>query len=84
MSPQQRSTASNRDLKKTQSIVGLLDELIAIKPKPGIKIEPGIRVFPRTRSQEGVAGKEECGKGYIEEETEKDSSESDLTSDPDV
>lgn len=96
MSPKQQSTISNRNRKKIGTI-GLIDKFLAFPSKYEIKIEPGINTQsksgisrPQSHINTAVTYNEstilrtELEKNtidYIEEETERDTSESDLTSD---
>lgn len=70
-----------------------MTNLCHFSPPPTIKIEPDIGIKSetpvlRTRAQIKMAEKEKPIEDilayYIEEETKKDTSESDLTSDPDT
>lgn len=96
MSPKQQSTVSTRDLKKSRSVGGLLDQFRAFTPDLEIKLEPNIKLESETKLESGIVlqlsstsnssirTQVQAENEYVEEETEKDTSESDLTSDPDT
>lgn len=92
MSPKQESIVWNRNLKKFRAI-GLIDEFGSFSPPLTIKIEPDIGIKSetptlKTRAQIKTAEKEKPIEDillyYTKEEIEKDTSESDLTSNPDT